>query len=123
MAVEIDPVIIEIPAAEFDVRPDERTTIMCADAADYAARSTEKFDLIIIDLFIDNQVPEKFLSVGFWTTIKDLLRGPGAIIFNTINSNELQLKAINKELGDWGFDCHVYERVEKINTLFIAKKR
>lgn len=122
VAVEIDPVIIQIANKEFGVLPDYRTEIVCTDAYDYVVTDPSKFDLIIIDLFIDTRVPEKFVSQDFWKRIKTKVRDNGCIIFNSINESSLTIESIKNELK-WGFVINEYNNVEKANHLLIARCR
>jgi spermidine synthase len=122
VAVEIDPVIIQIANDEFGVIADERTEIVCADAFEYVTGNNKKFDLIIIDLFIDNRVPEKLFSIEFWERVKARVRSNGSIIFNSINENSKVFEPIRSQLK-WRFLIREYENVEKVNHLLIAKSR
>jgi spermidine synthase len=40
--------------------------------------NVEKFDLIIIDLFIEKRVPEKLFSIEFWEKVKVKVRNNGS---------------------------------------------
>ena len=58
VAIDIDPVIIDIAKNEFNLKEDENLQIICEDALKFMQSNTHEFDLIIIDLFIDIQVPK-----------------------------------------------------------------
>lgn len=122
IAVEIDPVVIDIAGKEFGVHADYRTEIVCSDAYEYIINNPKKFDLIIIDLFIDNRVPEKFISMEFWKSVKSKVRYDGFMIFNSINVNNKTFEAI-KNLLRWGFVFKEYDHVEKANHLLIARRQ
>lgn len=122
IAVEIDPVVIEIARKEFGVFADYRTEIICSDAYEYLINNPKKFDLIIIDLFIDDKVPEKFISMEFWKSVKSKVRYDGFMIFNSINVNTKTLEKI-KNLLRWGFVFREYENAEKVNHLLIARRQ
>jgi len=122
VAVEIDPVIIQIATKEFAVIADYRTEIVCADAFEYVAGDSKKFDLIIVDLFIGNRVPEKFISMEFWERVKAKVRNNGSIIFNSINENSKVFEPIRSQLRG-RFLISEYENVEKVNHLLIARSR
>jgi len=64
-AVELDPVIIDIAKSEFGIIEDQHLKIHCADAFTFVKTNTTTFDLIIVDLYIDLSVPDKFLSTEF----------------------------------------------------------
>ena len=119
VAVEIDPVIIQIASKEFGVRADDQTEIVCTDACEYMAKDFRKFDLIIVDLFIDNKVPEKCLSMEFWKNVKSKVEYNGSIIFNSINVSGKTFDQIKSQLR-WEFVLTEYENVEKVNHLLVA---
>src|SRR5690625_7278958 len=59
-AVEIDPEMIRIARKEFRINTYTNLEIVNADALQYAAKTREKFDMNLIDLFIDTRVPQDF---------------------------------------------------------------
>ena len=122
VGVELDPVIIQIANQEFGVRPDDYTEIVCTDAYEYIAKDSKKFDLIIVDLFIDNKIPEKFLSMEFWKNVKSKVRYNGSIIFNSMNIDRRTFERIKSPLR-WEFAISEYANVEKANHLMIARWR
>ncbi|GAA3512535.1 methyltransferase domain-containing protein [Aquimarina addita] len=88
-AVEIDEMIIEIAKQEFNIVEDESLTIICDDAIAYVETCQQKFDLIIIDLFIDTIVPDQFYKSDFWNNLILLTKPKGHVIFNAgINLKE-----------------------------------
>jgi len=119
-AVDIDPVIIQIADEEFGITSNENTNIICSDAYDYVSNSSNKFDLIIIDLFTDNEVPEKFLSLEFWREIINKIEVDGYIIFNTLCSPFTDIQLIENKLKKRGFECKIFRYVEKTNKVLIA---
>ena len=53
-----------------------------ADAINYMHQCTQTFDLICIDIFVDDQIPDAFLTYEFLTLVKDSLSEIGIVIFN-----------------------------------------
>ena len=66
IAVEIDPVIIEIAKEEFKLSKIEGLEIICDDATNFMKKNRSNFDLIIVDLFIDTKIPSPFFESGSW---------------------------------------------------------
>ncbi|MDP5000058.1 MAG: hypothetical protein NWQ41_13920 [Saprospiraceae bacterium] len=83
-AVEIDPVIVQL--AETYVLPDLESKVLVyqADAEIYAATCMETFDLICMDVFQDDQVPERFESAAFLLQLKKCLSASGVLLFNRL---------------------------------------
>ncbi|MDX1603598.1 MAG: fused MFS/spermidine synthase [Salinimicrobium sediminis] len=122
-AVELDASIIEIAKTEFSIEEHQPLEIICADAEDFVNTTSGKFGLIIIDLFLDLRVPEKFFSQLFWQNISRLLRPEGKVLFNAgINSaHEVQ---IDNLLENAGFDLNFRKKDEVYgsNTLLFAER-
>ena len=119
-AVEIDPVIIDIASNEFDVSANNQTHIVCDDAWNFVKNDTSKYDLIIVDLFIDDKIPEKFLAINFWKNILDLLNEGGDVIFNTLCNPKTDLTFLKEKLERRNFLYEVHRYVEKSNKVLIA---
>lgn len=64
-AVEVDPVIASVADREFDISESEKLHIEINDAYRFIKKNHKKYDLIIVDIFIDNCVPKKFYSNSF----------------------------------------------------------
>ncbi len=120
-AVEIDPVIIKIADEEFEIRESKNLKIICDDAHLFMQLNTKKFDLIIIDLYIDTKVPDVFLEVPFW---KNLINATSTILCNAsleLNCND-NLTKIDQFLKSNNFHVDFYEKIDGSNTLLIANK-
>ena len=119
-AVEIDQIIIDIAAEEFEIQSNDQTKIVCADAWDFVIKNTQKYDLIIVDLFIDNKVPSKFLKLEFWKRILDKLSEEGDVIFNTLCNPKTDLTLLKEKLNRREIDFEVHRYVEQTNKVLIA---
>lgn len=119
-AVDIDPVIIDIAAKEFGIVTNNNTLIICADAFDFVRNDNNNFDLIIIDLFIDNKIPEKFLLQEFWRELLNKVKSNGNVIFNTLCVPFTNIHPIEDKLKKRGFESRVYRYVERTNKVLIA---
>ncbi len=121
-AIDIDPVIINIAQEEFNITKDDKLTILCKDALKFIMQNDKKFDLIIIDLFFNTEIPDSFYSHSFWQHIIKSTRLKGSILFNASlhNSDNKKLASIIKLLNKNNFKIEKLERVNKTNTLIIA---
>jgi ubiquinone/menaquinone biosynthesis C-methylase UbiE len=91
-AVELDSQIIKIAKEEFGILKDKNTTTLHQDALKFVQETSEKFDFIFVDIFVDNIVPEVFYSLKFWNKITTLLNPKGRFLFNA----GITLKETNK---------------------------
>jgi len=82
VAVEIDPVVIRIAEEEFGITGYKDLEVVCMDAAEYLEETAERFDLIIIDLFIGENVPDRFYKKPFWQDIEKRTNNGGKVLFN-----------------------------------------
>lgn len=101
-AVEIDKKIIDL--AKKYVLPEITSSIdiICDDALHFVGQCKEKFDLIAIDLFIDDKVPLAFEQNEFLEKIKSLLSPDGIVLYNRLSFNKKDLTA-TKEFYDKHF--------------------
>lgn len=87
VAVEIDPVIIEL-ASEYSlpsiVSPLE---VVQADAYAFLQVDHRQYDLICVDVFQDATIPEHLLDDTFLALIKDSLAPGGAVAYNRLADN------------------------------------
>jgi len=90
-AIEIDDVIIDLGKKYIDAKILKDTTIINADANDWIMQHNQlgpTFDLIVIDLFIDNITESKFFETAFIKNNKGLLNKKSLLLFNTLSSNK-----------------------------------
>jgi spermidine synthase len=92
VAVEHDPVVLELGREYFHADEYPDTEIIAGDALDYVMNTDSTFDMIIIDLFRDNTVPAKFHEPEFLDRIEKILNPKGIMIFNFITSMQAQRK-------------------------------
>lgn len=122
-AVEIDTAIIEIAVNEFEIKQYEPLELICADAFEYVQKATNQYGLIIIDLFIDIEVPLNSFSTEFWINICHLLQKNGEVIFNSgINSANLEeTLRVQNEVKKIEFQR--LDNVFGTNTLLLGKRK
>lgn len=83
-AVEIDPEILRL--ANTYVVPDIQSGIefQLSDACTFAEFSKEKFDMICMDVFLDDQVPTELEHEDFLVNLKKMLKEDGVLLFNKL---------------------------------------
>lgn len=92
-AIEIDEAVIGL-AAKYGL-PDLNAPIevICADAQAYLAQSTEHFDLICMDIFLDDKVPPFFEGAAFLQSLKERLAPDGILLYNRLAATPPDTKA------------------------------
>lgn len=123
-AVELDNTIIDIAAKEFQIYSNSKLEIIYNDAFEFVKKNQRLFDLIIIDLFIDNLVPEVFYSTRFWENISKSIQKSGCFIFNAsvISASGDQLAPM-MAVTEKSFLIQKYELVEGTNTVVTGQKK
>lgn len=80
-AIEIDPVMISISQKYFGIEEGNNLKIICTDAFLYLKNTQENFDLILVDLFSGNKIPDQSFSEDFW---QNLVAKSKVAIVNTL---------------------------------------
>lgn len=96
-AVEIDEVVLDFanrygPLSELASPID----LYCADAAAFVEQCEQKFDLIIVDIFINDQVPKVFEQAGFLKQAKRLLQPNGLLLYNRLVAHKVAKQATER---------------------------
>lgn len=81
-AVDLDPKVIQIAKEEFSIIETDKLKIIQKDAFAFVKDTSEHFQLIIIDLFIDTEIPHIFYGNEFCDRISKLIDKNGFFIFN-----------------------------------------
>lgn len=126
LAIEFDQKIIEIARDEFSILQFDNLTIKNTDAYDFVIHSNDNYDLVIIDLFIDVEVPPQFYSIEFIENVCQLMSKTSSLIFN------LGIGEVNRDKRNAVVDYFktkpeyvvlLLEKVQRYNTLMIVHKR
>ncbi len=122
-AVEIDNAIIQIAKDEFDVKDNKRLNIINEDALQYVQSCKKHYDLIIVDIFIDQIVPESFYEEKFWRHTLQILSPGGNIIFNAgiLLEDTTRIDTIQTAFAS-EISWTQHDHVEGVNTLLVGKK-
>jgi spermidine synthase len=94
-AVEIDPVVVEAAKRFFGVREDSRFHIHIEDGADFIEQASYPYDLIFLDAYTQDGLPEHLATVEFFNTVKARLSDNGVVIINLYGGEHIK-NAIGK---------------------------
>ncbi|RTY80115.1 methyltransferase domain-containing protein [Flavobacterium sp. LS1P28] len=123
--VEIDPEIITIANAYFDLDKTKNLTIVIEDAFAFVLKTPTKYDLIIIDIFQDTTMPNFLFEPFFTNRVCSLLKSHGFILFNTMLLDENQNQRNKKYVTEFyknQFKIRTIPRVEVHNELIVIEK-
>jgi spermidine synthase len=83
--VEIDDAVVYL-ASKY-VFPDLKSEIQVinADAQHFVQWTTQKYDMVCIDIFVDDKIPDVFLDDEFLSRIDEILCENGTILFNHLS--------------------------------------
>ena len=123
--VEIDPEIIKVANSYFNLSQIPNLSIVIADAFEFVLQANEKYDLIIVDIFQDTNMPG-FLFENFFTEkLCSLLHNKGHILFNTMVLNKkdnLRNEKYCSEFYQPNFRLKTIPRVEIHNELILIER-
>lgn len=123
--VDIDPEIIEIANTYFQLNTVPNLTIHIQDAFEYILKCKKTYDLIIIDVFQDKEMPSFLFESFFINPTVSLLQPNGFVLFNTMilndSDNERNKKFI-AQLNPTNFKINAIPRIEKHNELILIQK-
>lgn len=88
--VDIDPVMVEMGKKYLGLKD---VNVVIEDAMKFVIKTKEKYDVVLIDLYIGYEVPEKFKTDKFLRLVDKLLTGRGIAVFNRLYFGEKRLEA------------------------------
>lgn len=125
-AIEIDNDVITIAKNEFNIDNSELLTIENTDAFTFIEKNTTQYDLVIVDLFIDTEVPPKFYSKTFYKNLSKALNNNAFLLFNLgidIDKN-IQIDEVFSFFNDsLKFRDTQIVKINKTNSLLVANKK
>jgi predicted membrane-bound spermidine synthase len=120
-AVDIDPITLDIAKNFFKYEP-KNTSFFFEDARTYVKKCKKKYDLIIIDLFFADGVPEHLTTKEFYKNLDNCLNDNGVVLSNSLMdfSNELALNSVLSTFNNQFDDLHFFHiPAAEIGNLYI----
>lgn len=90
--VEIDPAVVTVAGKYFDFKANERARVIEADGRVFvkrAVREGRRYDVVMLDAFDHEYIPEHLLTKEFLQEVKSLLAPGGVLAANTFSSSRL----------------------------------
>jgi spermidine synthase len=91
-AVEIDPAVVRVARQYFDFQPAPRTRVHEEDGRVFVKRAmkdAQRYDLILLDAYDHEYIPEHMLTREFLQEVKGVLAPGGVLAANTFSSSRL----------------------------------
>lgn len=91
-AVEIDPAVVRVARRFFKFVPGPNTQVFEEDGRAYvrrAMRANKSYDLIMLDAYDHEYIPEHLLTQEFLREVRSLLKPGGVLAANTFSSSRL----------------------------------
>ena len=122
--VEIDKEIIEVANSYFQLDQIPNLEIKIQNALDFVLRCKDQYNLIIIDVFEDLQMPSFLFEPYFRDKTLSLLKDNGYLLFNTMTLSEAD-NTRNKKfidgLKNTKFKINSIPRIERHNELILVQ--
>ncbi len=122
--VEIDPIMINLGEKHMGLK-ESGVKVVNEDAMRFVEKQTkkkEKYDLILVDMYIGDTIPEKFETVFFYKMTKKLLKNGGVVIINRLYYGD------KRKLADKAYEelKRIFKGVKIVypeaNVMFICNK-
>lgn len=102
---EIDESVVRVAEKYFDYKTTDRISTETVDGRIYIKRAGlrgEKFDLVILDAFNGDYIPEHLMTAEFLQEVKQLLPENGMVVANTFSTSRLYDAESNTYLSVFG---------------------
>ena len=90
--VEIDPAVVNVARQFFGFNPGQKVQVFEEDGRVFvkrAGKAERRYDLIMLDAFDHEYIPEHLLTREFLLEVKTLLAADGILVANTFSSSRL----------------------------------
>lgn len=91
--VELDPKIVEWAKRYTLPQLNNKVDLQQNDASRFMAANQEKFDLVIVDLFLDDLIPSQFETVEFLQKISASISPNGLLLYNRLSDTSQAFSA------------------------------
>ena len=91
-AIEIDEEVLYLANKYSIPEMNSNIELICTDAYAYVMQSGEKYDMICMDIFLDDKVPDPFENEEYLEAMKGLLKPEGLLLYNRLAANRDDVK-------------------------------
>jgi spermidine synthase len=124
VGVDVDPKVIELATAYFNLGTYQNLEINIQDAQDFMKSNKQKFDFILIDIFQDNNMPNFLFERNFIENIKGAMQKNSFLLFNFMLLNDFEKKQqeFTSAFHTQDYKVTTLVNVETFNKLIIVNK-
>lgn len=122
--VEIDPIMINLGEKHMGLKESE-VKVVNEDAMKFIERQTkkkEKYDLILVDMYVGDTIPKKFETTSFYKMTKELLENNGVVIINRLYYGEKRKLADRVHEGLKRIFPEIKTVFPEANIMFLCSK-
>ncbi len=120
--VELDKEIIDVANSYFNLDKISNFKCIIADAEQFVNTDANHYDLIVIDIFKDTEMPSFLFEQSFISNCKKLLDKNGYILFNTMNLNKNVIENYLLHFDAHNFTQKVLKNIERYNDVIIIRR-
>jgi spermidine synthase len=122
-AVEWDPAVVAVARVHFGLERHDDLLLITGDAVVQVQVLTERFDLVLVDLFDDLDLARGVDTLGFAHGLRDRCAENGIVCFNTVSYDDGSEARCQKVLANLVKVFHHVEeyRTEGLNRVFISR--
>lgn len=121
--VEYDAKVVELAKKYFHLDTYENTHVYIEDAFSFVGSCEQTFDLIIVDLYNDLDVPEPAHSKEFTDDIIRLLQPNGMVLFNKVAIDKIQKQQYKNLYDQYAQVCRCKTiHILGMNNVLVAEK-
>ena len=119
-AIEIDPVVVEVAKEYFGVKPTKNYRIHIRDAVDFISHTDKLYDIIFLDAYDSDGIPERLKNKSFFRQVSQLLNPGGVVVANFgLDSPRVYLQLANRMRETFG-ETKCLHGKEESNLVVIA---
>ena len=88
--IEIDQAVVNVAKEFFDFEETDQVSVIVNDARVYVKRAAlleKKYDLVILDAFTGDYIPEHLLTLEFLQEVRSIMAPDGVLVANTFSTS------------------------------------
>jgi spermidine synthase len=118
-AVEVDPVVVDVARSHFQLPTTPRLQLHIADAAAFVQTATPGYDIVLVDGFSGELIPDALSTLAFFAHLRALLVDDGVVVMNVALVDKAATKhIIDRFASEFGRTVVMTARTEENRVIF-----